>query len=181
MGVNLHTLLEDVKPSAQSDKKGALVSFIMEALRVDPTTRVDKMLSFRRSRESQLAELAVQFDDISSKISNCETAKELEQKVCDTYVTRIKPKLDSLKEELGDNSIQAVWDGVQRAVTISVPAGGAMAYFSGLTGTTLIAAGAAIAITDVAVRTHLARKKTRRASPYTYLLDVERKFSITPC
>jgi len=181
MGVNLHTLLEDVKPSAQSDKKGALVSFMMEVLRVDPTTRVDKMLSFRRSRENQLAELAAQFDDISSKISNCETAKELEQKVRDTYVTKIEPKLNSLKEELGDNSIQAVWDGVQRAVTISVPAGGAMAYFSGLTGTTLLAAGAAIAITDVAVRTHLARRKTRRASPYTYLLDVERKFSMTRC
>jgi hypothetical protein len=179
MGVNLHTLLEDVKPSAQSDKKGALVSFVMEAISVDPATRVDKLLAFRRSRDSQLSELSAQFDDISSKISNCETAKELEEKVRDTYVTRIRPKLESLKEELGDNSIQAVWDGVQRAVTISVPAGGAMAYFSGLTGTTLLAAaGAAIAVTDVAVKTHLARKKTRRASPYTYLLDVERKFSM---
>jgi len=178
MGVNLHTLLEDVKPSAESNKKGALVSFVMEAICVDPKTRVDKLLAFRRSRENQLAELSAQFGEISSKISSCETGRELEEKARDTYVTRIRPKLESLKEELGDSSIQAVWDGVQRAVTISVPAGGAMAYFSGLTGTTLLAAGAALAVADVAVKTHLARKKARRASPYTYLLDVEQKFAM---
>lgn len=180
MAINLHTLLEDVKPSVQSEKKGALVSFIMEAIRVDPETRVDRLLAFRRSRADQLAELSAQFDDISSRILNCETARELEESARDTYVTRIRPKLESLKGELRDNSIQSVWDGIQRAVTISVPGGGALAYFSGFNGTTLLAAGAAIAVTDVAVRTHLARRKTRRASPYTYLLDIERKFSL-PC
>lgn len=178
MGINLHTLLDDLKPHASTDKKGAVVSFIMEAIRVDPATRVDKLIAFRRSRKNQLAELAAQFDIVSSNISSCETAKDLECKVRDVYVTKIRPKLESLKEELGDNSIQAVWEGVQRAVTISVPASGAMAYFSGLTGTTLLAAGAAIAVTDVAIKTHLAGRKTRRASPYTYLLDVERKFSL---
>lgn len=178
MGINLHTLIEDVKPSANSQKKCALVSFIMEAIRVDPETRVDRLLAFRHSRKNQLAELSVQFDDVSSKISNCESERELKEKVGDAYITRIRPKLESLKEELADSSIQAVWDGIQRAVTISVPAGGALAYFSGLAGTTLLAAGAAIAVTDLAVKTHLARKKTRRASPYTYLLDVERKFSV---
>jgi hypothetical protein len=178
MAVNLHTLLEEVKPSAPSEKKGALISFIMEAIRVDPETRVDRLLAFRRSRTHQLAELSAQFDDISSKISNCESARELEEKVRDTYVTRVRPKLESLKEELRDNSIQSTWDGVQRAVTISIPAGGALAYFTGMSGTTLLAAGAAIAITDLAIKTHLARRKTRRASPYTYLLDVERRFSL---
>lgn len=177
MAINLHTLLEEVKPSAQSDKKGALVSFIMEIIRIDPKTRLDRLLMFRRSRENQLADLSAQFDDISSKISNCETARELKEKVRDTYVTRIRPKLESLKEELSDNSIQSVWDGLQRAVTISVPTGGALAYFTGTSGTTLLAAGAAIAVTDLTIRTHLARKRTRRASPFTYLLDLESKFS----
>ena len=179
MGVNLHTLLEDIKPSSKSDKKGALVSFVMEALTVAPETRVEKLLAFRRTRENQLAELSAQFDDLSSKISDCDSAKDLEMKARDLYVTKIRPKLDALKEELRDNSIQTMWDGFQRAVTISVPAGGALAYFTGLTGATLLTAGAAIAVTDVTVKTHLARKKARRASPYTYLLDVERRFSIS--
>ncbi|ULB10778.1 DUF6236 family protein [Cereibacter azotoformans] len=177
MGVNLHTLLDDVRPSSQSDKRGALISFVMEALRVDPETRVDKLLGFRRAREAQLAELSGQFEELSSKIATCETDRELEERAKRVYQTRIRPKLEALKSELEDNSIQAVWDGVQRAVTVSVPAGGALAYFTGLTGTTLLAAGAAIAVTDVAVKTHLARNKARRASPFTYLLDIERSFS----
>ncbi|WP_417681477.1 DUF6236 family protein [Roseibium sp.] len=177
MGVNLHTLLDEVKPSSDSDKKGALISFVMETLRVDPETRVDKLLAFRRARKVQLAELTGHFEMLSSKIGSCENGKELEEKAKQVYKAHIRPKLEALKSELNDNSIQAVWEGVQRAVTVSVPAGGALAYFTGLTGTTLLAAGAAIAITDVSVKTHLARNKARRASPFTYLLDAERKFS----
>ena len=178
MGVNLRTLLEDLKPSTQSEKKGALVSFVMEAIRVDPETRIDKLLAFRQSRHNQLAELTKQFDAISAGIANYETARELEERVRDAYVTQIRPRLESLKDELNDNFIAAVWDGVQRVVTVSVPAAGAVAYFTGLTGTTLLAAGAAIAVTDVAVKTHLAHKRTRRASPYSYLLDIEHKFCL---
>ena len=117
MGVNLHTLLEDVKPSAQSDKKGALVSFVMEAIRVDPETRIDKLLAFRRSRETQLADLSAQFDDLSSKIANCESSAELEEKAKDADVTRIRPKLEALRQELKDGAIQSAWEGFQRAVT----------------------------------------------------------------
>jgi hypothetical protein len=106
LGVNLHSLLEEVKPSAPSDKKGALVSFAMEAIRIDPTTRIDKLLTFRRSRETQLAELSSQFEDLSSKIATCESSAELEEKARDTYVTRIRPKLESLRQELKDGSIQ---------------------------------------------------------------------------
>ncbi len=177
MGVNLHALLDDIKPSSQSDKKGALVSFVMEALRVDPATRVDKLLSFRRAHETQLAELSGHFEELSAKIVSCESGRELEEGAKKVYQARIRPKLEALKSELKDNSIQTVWEGIQRAVTISVPAGGALAYFTGQTGTTLLAAGAAIAVMDVAVKTHLVRNKARRASPFTYLLDIERKFA----
>jgi hypothetical protein len=178
MGVNLHTLLEDVKPSAPSRKKGALVSLVMEAIRVDPNTRIEKLLAFRRAREDQLADLSAQFDDISSKIRECESGRELQEQAQNTYITRIRPKLNALRKELKDNSIQSIWDGVQRAVTISVPAGGALSYFTNLHGLTLLGAGIAVAITDIAVKSHLAQRKTRRASPYTYLLEVEKKFSV---
>lgn len=177
MGVNLHTILEDLSPSMNSDTRGALVSFVMESIKVDPGTRIDTLLAFRRSRENQLAELTAQFEDLSSKITNCNSGRELEVKAKDVYVKRIRPKLEALKSEMRDSSIHSVWEGVQRAVTVSVPAGGALAYFSGLSGTTLLAAGAAIAVTDVAVRAHLARNKARRASPFTYLMDVQSRFS----
>lgn len=178
MGVNLHALLEDVKPSSGANKAGALVSFMMETIKVDPEAKIEKLLKFRRERANQLAELSAQFEDLSAKMGSCETDRELKSEAKRAYENRIRPKLESLQQELNDNSLQSVWEGVQRAVTVSVPAGGALAYFTGMTGATLLAAGAAIAVTDVSVKTHLARKKARRASPFTYLLDVERKFSV---
>lgn len=178
LGVNLHGLLEDVKPHSESDKKGALVSFMMEAIKIDPDTKIQHLVAFRRARQSQLAELSAQFEDLSSKISSCESGRELEEQARQVYTSRIRPQLEAFQAELGDNAIQSAWEGVQRAVTISVPAGGALAYFTDLTGTTLLAAGAAIAITDVAIKSHLARNKVRRASPYTYLLDVKRQFGL---
>lgn len=177
MGVNLHSLLEDVKPTTASDKSGALVSVMMETIKVDPATKITKLLAFRKTNQNQLAELSAVFEDLSSKIADCETGKELQEKSKNLFITRIRPKLEALKQELGDNSIQSIWEGVQRAVTISVPPAAALAYFTDLKGTLLLGAGAAIAITDVSVKTHLARKKSRRASPFTYLLDVERKFA----
>ena len=122
MGVNLHSILEDVRPSRQADKKGALISFVMEAIQVDPATKIEKLLTFRRARANQFAELSAQFDDLSAKISNCESGRELEEEVRNIYVMRIRPKLDALKDELRDGSIQSIWEGVQRTVTISVPA-----------------------------------------------------------
>lgn len=177
MGLNLHSLLEDVKPSTGGNKGGALVSFMMETIKIDPDAKIEKLLNFRRKRATQLAELSAQFDELSGKMGDCETDRELEHEARKVYENKIRPKLDALKGELSDNSLQSVWEGVQRAVTVSVPAGGALAYFTGLTGPTLLAAGAAIAVTDVSIKTHLARKKARRASPFTYLLDVESTFS----
>jgi Family of unknown function (DUF6236) len=178
MGVNLHALLEDVKPSSGANKSGALVSFMMETIKVDPDTKIEKLLKFRRNREHQLAELSAQFDDLSAKMGSCETDRELEAEAKKTYVNKIRPKLESLKQELSDNWVQSVWEGMTRSVMVAAAPTTALAYFTGMVSTTLLAAGAAIAVTDVAVKTHLARKKARRASPFTYLLDVERKFGL---
>jgi Family of unknown function (DUF6236) len=176
MGVNLHALLEDVKPSSGQNKAGALVSFVMETIKVDPDTKIENLLNFRRQRETQLAELSAQFDDLSAKMGSCETDRQLEIEARKAYENKIRPKLEALKQELSDNSVQSIWEGFTRSVMVAAAPTTALAYFTGVTGTTLLAAGAAIAITDVSVKTHLARRKARRASPFTYLLDVERKF-----
>jgi hypothetical protein len=178
MGVHLHALLDDIKPSSSQQKQGALVSFMMETIKIDPATKIESLLGFRRKRHNQLAELSGQFEQLSSKMAVCETDRELESEARKVYTIGIRPKLEALKAELGDNSIGAIWDGVKQAATVSVPAGGGLAFFTDLpAGPTILALGAAIAVADVSVKAHLAHKKARRASHFTYLLDVERKFS----
>jgi hypothetical protein len=40
-----------------------------------------------------------------------------------------------------------------------------------------LGSGALVTLTDVAVKNHFARRKARKDSKYTYLLDAHRKFS----
>lgn len=42
----------------------------------------------------------------------------------------------------------------------------------------MIGTGALLTVTDVAVKNHFARRKARNGSPFTYLLDAHRKFSL---
>lgn len=174
--INTRLFIDDVVGFSKGEKFGAFISLFMESIKIDPSTRIQDMLQFRRLREHQLAELSAQFEELSLKITACEDARELEEQVGRIYNTRIRPKLEALKEELKDSSIQSIWQGLQRAVTISVPAGGALAYLTGFSGVALLGVGAAIAVADVAVMSHLSQRKARRASPYSYLLDIERTF-----
>lgn len=177
-GVNLRCLIDDVATSGESAARGALVSVVMEGLRIDPNVSVSRLISFRRGRENQLAELSGQFDDLKGKIEKAADARELQEGAKRLFKNKIRPGLEKLKKELADQSIQSIWDGMQRGVMVSAASSGALAYLTGYTGPMLLGAAAAITIADVGVKSYFSRKKTRISSPYTYLLDIERKFSL---
>jgi uncharacterized protein DUF6236 len=176
MGTSIESFVSEVASPTESDAKGAIVSLVIEGLKIAPKTPIEKIIAFRRSRETQIAELAGAFGDLSSKIEKCSDAKELNQKASQVYENKIRPGLERLKTELKNQSIQSAWEGFSRSATVSVGAGTALAVFSGLSATCLLGAGAFLTLADVAVKTHFAKQKVRTSSPYTYLLDVERKF-----
>jgi hypothetical protein len=177
-GVNLRCLVEDVTASGPTAATGALVSVVMEGIRVDPETPIQKLLAFRRSRGDELAELSGIFDDLKGKIEKSSTPRELEDGAKLLFKKKIRPGLRKLKKELELQTIQSVWEGVQRAMTISAPAGGMLATVPGFSGAMLLGAGAFITMVDVGIKSYLARSRARASSPYTYLFDIERKFSL---
>jgi hypothetical protein len=176
LGINLRCLLDDVGSSDSSAAKGALLTVTLESLRIDPQVPVERLIAFRRSRANQLADLSATFDDLKNSIIKSEEKRELKEKAKRVFSTRVRPKLESLKAELAGQTIQSAWEGFQRAITITLPSGSALAIFGGWPTEVALGVGASLAIADVGVRSYFARQKAR-ASPYTYLLDVERKFS----
>ncbi len=177
-GVNLRFLIDDVVSSEVAAARGALVSLVMENLRVDSSVPIHKLISFRRERSDQLIDLQAQFDELKGKIEKAGTAEEMEEGAKRLYVNKIRPGLEKLKSELESQSIQSVWDGVQRGITVSAAGTGALAYITGYTGPLLLGAAAFITFTDVSIRSYFAGQKARASSPYTYLLDAERRFSL---
>lgn len=177
-GINLRCLVDDVSATGETAARGALVSVVMKGLKVDPSAPIAKLIGFRRGRNEQLAELSGLFDDLKGKIEKSSSSKELEDGARRIFNNKIRPALNKLKRELDAQSIDSVWDGVQRGITVSAAGGGALAYTTGYTGPMLLGAAAFITLADVGVRSYLARSRVKSSSPYTYLLDVERKFAL---
>jgi hypothetical protein len=177
-GVNLRCMVDDVAASGEMAARGALVSVVMKGLKINPETSVKKLIGFRRGRKDQIAELSGYFDDLKVKIEKASSAHELEEGAKRLFENKIHPGLEKLKKELDSQSIQSVWDGVQRGISVSAATTGALAYITGYTGPMLLGATAFITLSDVGVKSYLAKSKLRASSPYTYLLDVQRKFSL---
>lgn len=90
-GVNLRFLIDDVVSSEVAAARGALVSLVMENLRVDLSVPIHKLISFRRERSDQLIDLQAQFDELKGKIEKAGTAEEMEEGAKRLYVNKIRP------------------------------------------------------------------------------------------
>lgn len=177
-GLNLRCLIDDVAASGPSDAKGALLTLVMESIRVDPEVPIQRLIAFRRRKAAQLAELSGIFDDLRAQIEKSEDGSDLTEKAKKLFVNKVRPGLEKLRGELNDQAIQSVWSGIARTATVSVAAGSALATFTDWPSSTLLGAGAFLTVADIAVKSYFANRKARASSPYSYLFDVQRKFSL---
>jgi hypothetical protein len=177
-GLALRCLIDEVISEGRPDARGTLLTLVMESLRIDPDTSVAKLISFRRARADQLSELSAMFDDLKTTIEKSENREELEHIAQKMFENKIRPGMEKLKKELSDNTIQSAWEGFYQAATFSVGSGSALANYSTMNSATLLGAGAFLTATTVAVKAVFASRKVRRASPYSYLLDIEKKFAL---
>ncbi|WFU28449.1 DUF6236 family protein [Bradyrhizobium sp. CB1717] len=178
-GLNLRFLIDDSVGVGEREANAALLTVVMEGLRIDPETSVAKMLEFRRSRAIQLAELSGTFDDLRAKIGKSESARELQENAARIYANKIRPGLEKLKREMQDQTIQSAWKGFYQAATLSAVAGGSLlASFAQANSISVFGAGLFMTGANIAVEAAYARRKARASSPFTYLLDIEKEFSL---
>ena len=174
--------------SAPTDdtRKGALVSLTMKGLVVDPKTKIDKILKFKRKRNDQLIEFSTKLDDLKKKLEGAADLREMEEKATRVYRTQIHRGLEKLASELRDVSIQNAWGGFYRGVFFTLPAQSLVAgvaaavpgALSPVSQAIAIGVGGLLTVTDVAIKTLFARRQARKASPFTYLLDAKNAFSL---
>jgi len=172
-------MFDDVVDDSPNNATGAILGVIMRGIRVDSSVDVARIIKFRRNRADQYAEFAGQISELKSQIENSAgDGKQAHAQAKILYEKKIEPSLRALKRELDDQAISSIWEGAYRALTISVPSAGALAYFTGLAGAALLGAGAALAATDIGVRGYLAGRKIRAGNPYSYLHDINSSFGL---
>jgi hypothetical protein len=159
---------------ASSDS--TLLSLVMEGIQIDPETPIKKIIAFRQKRSHQLAELAGHFDELKQTF-------DLENDLTDTHLNaqkimcnKIQPGLKKLKSELKSQSIQSIWNGIHTATTFSIPTSSAAAYV--LSEPLILGATAAVTLANLGMKHYTAKQQAKRNSPYTYLLDLEKKFAL---
>lgn len=183
-GLSFRFMFDDIVDHSPQNARGALVSIVMRGLRVDASVPVDKLIRFRRTRHDQYLEMSQKLKELGHSLTNFEhdggsgPGHALQERASALYQREVEPKLRALKRELDNQSIQTVWEGAYRALTISVPSAGALAYFTGLTGPALLGAGATLAVADIGVRSYLAGRKARASNPFSYLHDVKQSFGL---
>ena len=183
-GLSFRFLFDDVIDASAHSAEGALVSVVMRSLRVDPSVSIRRLIEFRRERKEQYLDLKSKLSQLSSSLtvedgpSSIEDYRDLIHRTSNIYTNEIEPQLRSLKKELDNQFIHTVWEGAYRALTISVPSAGALAFFTGLTGLELLGAGMALAVTDIGVRSYLRGRRARATNPYSYLYDINANFGL---
>ena len=177
-GINLRCLGDDLASSSPSAARGALVSVVMEGLRVDPTVPIEALLKFRKKRDDQLGELSGKFDELKKSIETSEEGGSIEENARRVFENSIRPALGGLKDELKREAIHSSWSGFQTASTFSAVPSTAL-WAAGFEAPVVLGAGAFITAVGIGIKSYLSRSKARSASPYTYLLDVEGKFGLS--
>lgn len=175
-GINLNTLLNDISAGTTGGARAAVINLTMRGLRIRRDTDITSVLHFRARNKDHFASISGYFDVLATAMGSCGDAHELEQQASHIYQTKLEPELARLERELRLNNIASSWDAVVKAVTVTAPAAGALNYLTGFSGTALLGAGAAITVGDVLVKGYLTAKKTKSASPLTYLMEARERF-----
>jgi hypothetical protein len=178
-GLQLNTVLDEVLSRAPAAADGVLMSVVVESLTLDPSVPLQRVIRFRRKNEQRLQDLARNFEDLNAKIESAEAPAELKEKAGRYYRRNVLPEINKLQDALSDAGIGAAMAGMRNTVTLSAAAGTAISkLLDWPVSNFLLGAGAFVTVAEIAVQTHLAGRKIRRESPYSYLLDVERQFAL---
>lgn len=179
-GMSFRFMFDDVVDSSPGNAEGAMIGVVMRGLKVDASVPVSKLIKFREKRKDQYLDFSNKISQLSQNLTDNGALEghELFKRAQNIYTKDIEPSLRALKRELDQQSISTIWEGAYRALTISVPSAGALAYFTGLTGPALLGAGAALAAADIGVRGYLASQKARASNPFSYLHDINADFGL---
>jgi hypothetical protein len=181
-GSAVYALLAD-SSDVTEPQPTTLISLTMKNLLIDPSTSVKDLIRFKQKRRHQLIELGAKLEELNAKIKETGDRKEIEYQAKKIYEREVEKGLNDLASELRAVSIQSSWDAFNRCMSLTVPAQTVAVTAThlppqGVVSSALsLGAGALLTLTDVAVKTYFARRKTRKDSKYTYLLDAQYAFS----
>jgi len=148
-----------------------LVEFTLKQMRIDPETRIEKIIKFREANKAELARFRTEVGNLARQLQNMdpEGAKLI---AADIYKNQIKPAVNDLQKSLRSSRIAWLTDGALKIAGLSMSTAALISTVAA-PAVTLAAAGGLTVLALAASRYHQ-EGETRRNSPYSYLLNLKR-------
>lgn len=179
-GHSFRYMFDDVIDGSNNKAPGILMNITLRGIQVDASVPIEKVIKFKENRKDQYLEFRSQINELAStlELSGDESPEEIVAKATEIYEKKVERGLRQFKRELEQNSITSIWEGAFTAATVSASSTTALAYFSGLSGPTLLGAAASVSALSIGVKNYLAGRKLRITSPYSYPHDVRASFGL---
>jgi len=141
-----------------------LVEFTLKQMRIDPETRIEKIIKFREANKAELARFRTEVGNLARQLQNMdpEGAKLI---AADIYKNQIKPAVNDLQKSLRSSRIAWLTDGALKIAGLSMSTAALISTVAA-PAVTLAAAGGLTVLALAASRYHQ-EGETRRNSPYS--------------
>lgn len=169
----LGTGIQKGQIAAQLDSM--IYKIVIDNIRIDPLTPVDKIIRFKRKYRDELGHFRMEMSQLTNIERNGETFRAISEQARNIYENGIMPSVNDLTKALDDSTIKWMVDNYYNYVI----SGAAPVAFTmidmPITQALSISAGLIVGYTVIgACQT---RRELLRNSPYTYLMKAKQRFS----
>ncbi|MFH1034003.1 MAG: DUF6236 family protein [Pseudomonadota bacterium] len=156
--------------------EACLATLILESVRLDPDTQVNKIIKFRNNHRDELGRLRSEIGRLASSIelNGDANVQEISQRAQDILINELTPALNDLRNSLRGSLINFV---VEKGLKVSLFSGGPTYLASQLLGLAqpqalFVSSAASFVASCVSYNVEKAEKL--RNNPYSYLLSAQR-------
>lgn len=174
-------MIEGLTPRRRNEtdslKSGLMYKIIMDDIKIDSSTPIEKIIRYKRDRQQNLQRFREELDNLINFSVEGMEVNDIENEVKTIYERQVLPAIDDIKATLKDGKIDWVIGQASNYVLCGIiPA----VITSDLNMTKMVALagslGMAFAVSAVSYARNLWRQENR--NPYTYLLKMDKRFSL---
>ena len=152
--------------------QGLLTNLIVESVKINPTTSLEKILDFKRHHRDELGIFRTNITKLSQNTSKEKPIEAIKQEIQDIYKDEFVPAYNNFKKALNGYGIKWVADTFMKVAVISTGTTAFLPTMLGLAAPQALFAGAGISLTASLVSYNSDKRKIIRENPYSYLLAI---------
>ena len=162
------------KSNEQKLKRGMMYQVVMNDIKVDPSTPIEKIIQYKKDRRHELALFRAEMDRLTAFDTDGMSTKDIENEIKRVYMLYVVPAMNNVKDTLKDARINWLVGIGTCILTGLLPT--SLAMGPDLMTNIAIGASECIGLTLSSVP-YIRKKIEANGSPYSYLMKMNQQFS----